>query len=60
MQNIKILIAEELENNQLKLAEHLQKEGGFNVLGSYDENEKSRYIPYERHGTEGASPFYCL
>ena len=40
MQNIKILIAEELENNQLKLAEHLQKEGGFNVLGSYDENEK--------------------
>lgn len=40
MQNIKILIAEELENNQLKLAEHLQKDGNFNVLGSYEEEVK--------------------
>ena len=40
MHNIKILIAEELENSQLKISEHLKKEGDFNVLGSYEEEAK--------------------
>ena len=40
MHNIKILIAEELDNSQLKISEHLKKEGDFNVLGSYEEEAK--------------------
>ena len=40
MHNIKILIAEELENSQLKISEQLQKNGDFNVLGSYEEEVK--------------------
>lgn len=40
MQNIKLLIAEEFENNQSKISDYLQQEGYFNVIGKYDEESK--------------------
>ncbi len=40
MQNIKLLIAEETENEQLNIAEYLKKDEQFNVIGRYDEESK--------------------
>lgn len=40
MQNIKLLIAEENENNQSLITDYLQQEGYFNVIGRYDDESK--------------------
>ncbi|MBP3504538.1 MAG: sporulation transcription factor Spo0A [Bacilli bacterium] len=40
MQNIKLLIAEENENNQSLITDYLQHEGYFNVIGRYDDESK--------------------
>ncbi len=40
MQNIKLLIAEENENNQSVITDYLQQEGYFNVIGRYDDESK--------------------
>lgn len=40
MQNIKILIAEESENDQLQIGDYLNRDGNFHVIGRYDEEVK--------------------